>query len=52
MTLFLATFFLVVLAMAAMGLGVLLGRKRRLVRGCGRECECLRRNKQNEECQQ
>ena len=51
MTLFIATFAALALTMAAMGLGILLGRRRELTRGCGRECECVPRPPPHEECQ-
>lgn len=50
MTIFIATFVAFCLMMAAMALGMLLGRTQELKRGCGRECECLDRARPREEC--
>lgn len=52
MTLLLTTFIVIALAMAGMGAGVLLGRTREVRRGCGRECECVRRGKTTAEQRQ
>ena len=51
MTTFVATFIALCVTMAAMAIGILLGRSRELKRGCGRECECLNRPTPREECQ-